>query len=846
MSDSEKYLKGHDLTGDINIPQLDLSGNYIAYKDGPASPDNEGVEGWVKMAPDGIFFYSDGRWRKTPAYTYNWDELAEDVRFLPLNKEIHLSDQEKLYLQEAFGMDKATQSKLGIVKGSARSQAYGAIQINIDGSAVVPPATTQYSGTVRVTDIDSSGNAPIVATKAYVDSRITSDGLVVPRATFDNIGGIKLGGDIIGMDSQGRISVAKASHTSSHIQSYGLVRIAPPEFTIDAASDAYDDSAQDIPYVVTVSQAKNVATKAMQAYSIPIQDYIATTTVAGFVKPGQGLRIQDDGTLTVNTASISNSGTVMLYDYSEGSTSDPTTTLPTMQVVMDYIDNLDYITEADLPTAGTSKIGCIKYNAAGPIKVDVNGLISIDNAGVGQPGVVALAGAAPYGQNTVLTAQATNQLIQEAVQPTIATETTAGVVKVALGTGDITGDVQQAYTVPTENKVGNLIGAIYTSESFKNGVNAQVTAYFENPVEVPIIFQDDITFSQPAGSSGTSVIFSNIAPQITGAAGDVKPDPEDYQARDILNCQQIKDLIQSGSITPPAPEVPWAEYDADVGSVTITSEQLNIDSEIRITGKVVGNVTLDGTTAIDAPYADAVFNSVQTPALRSGENYLNIGVSGQTTLISLQKYASSPSGTITLNGNVIVGGNTLKVNDIESYSGSSPISFGSDINLGISNGIIGSKFIKSTQAEFKELNVLSPGSFKAQAMLPIMGAGIPRIPQEAMNYDISIELYTDNTKSQPVYQDNFRQYGTNPFELLVTRITSSTRWNEYFSEVVFQGSYSNILFAMKTAEEKYNGYFIEVTIYGDDLAAFSYLQSAEFEGAVEAPQTVARIQGDAK
>ena len=114
-----------------------------------------------------------------------------------------------------------------------------------------------------MTDIDSSGNAPIVATKAYVDSRITSDGLVVPRATFDHIGGIKLGGDIIGMDSQGRISVAKASHTPSHIQSYGLVRIAPPEFTIDAASDAYDDSAQDIPYVVTVSQAKNVATKAM-------------------------------------------------------------------------------------------------------------------------------------------------------------------------------------------------------------------------------------------------------------------------------------------------------------------------------------------------------------------------------------------------------------------------------------------------------------------------------------------------------------------------------------------------------------------------------------------------------
>lgn len=108
MSDSEKYLKGHDTTGDINVPQLDLGGNYISYKQGPASPDSEGVEGWVKMSPSGLYFYSDGRWRKTPAYTLHWDELSEEVRFLPVNRDIELTETERQRLRDAIDIKAAT------------------------------------------------------------------------------------------------------------------------------------------------------------------------------------------------------------------------------------------------------------------------------------------------------------------------------------------------------------------------------------------------------------------------------------------------------------------------------------------------------------------------------------------------------------------------------------------------------------------------------------------------------------------------------------------------------------------------------------------------------------------
>lgn len=102
MSEPQNFLKGQSEGAEVLVPQLLLDGNYISYTGAPASPDNEGVEGLFKPAPDGLYYFSDGRWRKSPAYTYNWDDLQEGIRFLPVNVEIELSEQERNILRQAI------------------------------------------------------------------------------------------------------------------------------------------------------------------------------------------------------------------------------------------------------------------------------------------------------------------------------------------------------------------------------------------------------------------------------------------------------------------------------------------------------------------------------------------------------------------------------------------------------------------------------------------------------------------------------------------------------------------------------------------------------------------------
>lgn len=61
----------------------------------------------------------------------------------------------------------------GLVKGSSRTAMYGAINIQQDSSAFVLQATATSAGVVRTTENATDGLAPMVATKYYVDTRIT-------------------------------------------------------------------------------------------------------------------------------------------------------------------------------------------------------------------------------------------------------------------------------------------------------------------------------------------------------------------------------------------------------------------------------------------------------------------------------------------------------------------------------------------------------------------------------------------------------------------------------------------------------------------------------------------------
>lgn len=93
---------------------------------------------------------------------------------------------------------------------------------------------------MRVTETSSDGYAPIVATKDYVDIRITEQGQTVPVATLDSVGGIRVGGDVIDVNlASGHATVNRASFGNSSEPSMGLVRIAPPTFT--PQDHSYDD-----------------------------------------------------------------------------------------------------------------------------------------------------------------------------------------------------------------------------------------------------------------------------------------------------------------------------------------------------------------------------------------------------------------------------------------------------------------------------------------------------------------------------------------------------------------------------------------------------------------------------
>lgn len=64
-------------------------------------------------------------------------------------------------------------------------------------------ATATSAGVVRTTENATDGLAPMVATKYYVDTRITQQGQSVPIATATTVGGIKGGRDIQDINSQG-------------------------------------------------------------------------------------------------------------------------------------------------------------------------------------------------------------------------------------------------------------------------------------------------------------------------------------------------------------------------------------------------------------------------------------------------------------------------------------------------------------------------------------------------------------------------------------------------------------------------------------------------------------------
>lgn len=545
MPDEQNYLYGREGGTDKLVPQLLLDGNYVSYSPVPYSSDDEGHEGLFKTAPDGLYFYADGLWRKTPAYTHNWDDLEGGARFLPVDRDITLTDAERTRLQDAVGLTPATPSRLGLVMGSqAVSATAGNVHVDTDGRMYVSPATTSTAGVVLVTDIPQYGT-PIVATKDYVDSRVTSTGQYVPVATQSSIGGIKASGDIEQVSVDGDVFIYRAEQeatdTSYTGSNYGLARIAPGALTTDPTITAYDDAAVaqagQQPYLVTVSQARAMASHYASTFFIPDRSaYVATSTTIGFVKPGSGLTVTDSGALNVDMAvaydptagTVSKRGTVKVHNgVDEVVGQDLSTVVPTVKSIRDWVEAKSYITAGEIPAATSTTLGGVKINGNG-LSINAAGVLAVNfpQSTTTSAGILQLDASVTSSATKAPTSAAVQSYVATAVAAGAtppATTASAGTVTVASSAGE--SPVTGVYTVPT---VPWAKHELLATTEFANAVTALIPSggWEGGTVPNPSTFQSTVQFQ------GTVTV--------AGAAGGA------YTSTQVLNYAQIAALIASG------------------------------------------------------------------------------------------------------------------------------------------------------------------------------------------------------------------------------------------------------------------------------------------------------------
>lgn len=547
MSEPSNFLKGQANGAEVLVPQLLLDGNYISYSSAPASPDTDGVEGLFKTAPDGLYYFSEGLWRKVPAYTGHWNDLTESTRFLQVDKSVSLSVVERKMLQDAVGLNVATSGTAGLVKGASEtSTVSGNVFVNTDGSMYVPAATTESAGVVRVTDISATGGAPIVATKSYVDSRVSDIGTVTPRATTTVIGGFKVGGDITNVTDDTAYAVIRRSEQlqadpTYTATAYGFVRLAPVELVSSPLSSTYDDAnvtaTGSQPYVTTVSQVRSIVSASLSSYTIPDRTaYLATASTPGFVKPGTSMYIDADGTIGVVAAAVRTGsglpvrGTVLVDNGDEESAgSDLSKYVPTVSAVRTWVQGKGYL--SSIPVATSTALGGVKVNGGGLLLTDGTLSVQFPNATTTKLGCVMLDSPGVSTSVTkVPSSAAVNTFVRAAVAMAAtpdATAATAGKVKVLKGSSDTSAAPYTAITASWAKS------DLLASPEFTAAVASASTGWDGGTVGNPCVFNSAVQLNG-----------------LTTVSGDVQ---QSYSPTAVLNYRQIAALLSGGGGVTPVP-----------------------------------------------------------------------------------------------------------------------------------------------------------------------------------------------------------------------------------------------------------------------------------------------------
>lgn len=392
------------------IPYTEFANNFIQYVPEPLSPETDGQQG--QMAVDNwdivsggesisssVFVYSNNAWRKIPTYTTNWDDIEpvdnEDgtvtyLRFLPIHKQVTLTKKELDTVYKTLDITVATNTKLGLVKGTNDfSETFGTIIVEDDGSLKVASATSTYQGTVQLFDEygDELGEVqPIVYTKQAIDRKFTKAGaLTIPAATYETRGGIIVGPNM-SVTENGLLSINTATVQEEN-NPLGLVKYAPSSFT-DSQNIENEDYIDESSYTLSVGQSraliKHYVNKIQEQSKFELRPATSVTLGGVLVDSNNtNIQISGDGLISVKDATTDRAGAVK-YLTSFDDINNQTEGVPTVYTIKQYVDSK---VSQNLPVATTTTAGAVivgqglKVNSDGVIDVNLP-LATIDQKGL--------------------------------------------------------------------------------------------------------------------------------------------------------------------------------------------------------------------------------------------------------------------------------------------------------------------------------------------------------------------------------------------------------------------------------------------------------------------------------
>lgn len=419
----------------VRVSWDSLTAQFAVFSSLPTSTIAAGPDNGMAIG-DSFYTYYNGMWGKTTRYTKNWEDLDGDTRFLLVNKQMDLSDEERANVQAVVGLKLASQSDVGLVKGS------DSVVVDVDGTMEVPEASLTTAG---ITTKQGQGPA---ATVDYVDAKFNN--IVVPSlvpATETELGCI-LASDTIKVGETGQASVPIAVPGEDQV---GLVRLA--------AMDTYTD--MQAQWAAPVALVEKIAEAKASEVSVP-----ATTTKAGVVLPTGSIYLKDAEVGAIDTY-ISNTtryGVVKQVDEIPDVLPIGEGLVPSLKAVKDYIDTgyTGLIEPSNLPYATATTRGAIISSATVRVsELGSNvGQAYVPTATASSLGVVRVQSTATESEKVpivpsvnhtqALISSATKNIKSDAVKEAAAmrpTTTSYGMVRVVT---DVADTLESSADVPTE------------------------------------------------------------------------------------------------------------------------------------------------------------------------------------------------------------------------------------------------------------------------------------------------------------------------------------------------------------------------------------------------------------